>query len=129
MKHSTYLCKTCGIESKWSYQKFNIYCSNPCKGKGQFKETIERFNDGRVHDRDTLRKVLTEVRGYRCECCNISNYNNKPITLQVDHMDGNAGNDNPTNLRLLCPNCHSQTDTFSGRNKGNGRPRKKLSLT
>ena len=43
MTHSTYNCKNCGTESKWSHQKFNIYCSNTCKGEAQFKETIERL--------------------------------------------------------------------------------------
>jgi 5-methylcytosine-specific restriction endonuclease McrA len=128
MKHSTYICKNCGCESKWSRQKFNIYCSNTCKGKAQFKQTIERFKIGQVSDRDTLRKVLTEVKGYKCDSCGISQYNNKPITLQVDHIDGNASNNMPDNLRLICPNCHSQTKTYGGGNKGKGRKSMGLSL-
>ncbi len=128
MKHSTYICKNCGTESKWSHQKFNIYCSNTCKGEAQFKETIERFKLGEVTERITLRKVLTEVRGYKCECCGITEHNNKPIVLQVDHVDGNAGNNMPSNLRLICPNCHSQTKSYGGGNKGNGRKARGLSL-
>jgi len=128
MKHSTYICKNCGTESKWSRQKFNIYCSNSCQGKAQFKGTIERFKLGEVTERNTLRKVLTEVNGYNCECCGISEYNNKPIVLQVDHIDGNAGNNMPSNLRLICPNCHSQTKSYGGGNKGNGRKARGLSL-
>jgi 5-methylcytosine-specific restriction endonuclease McrA len=93
-----------------------------------FTETINRFNRGEVSDRTTIRKVLTEIRGYTCSCCGISDYNSKPLTLQVDHTDGNAGNNSPDNLRLICPNCHSQTDTFSARNKGNGRAARGLPL-
>jgi len=124
----TYLCKTCGTESKWSHQKMNVYCSNTCSAKGMFTETINRFNRGEVSDRKTIRKVLTELSGYKCSCCGISEHNGKLLTLQVDHTDGNAGNNSPSNLRLICPNCHSQTDTFSARNKGSGRAARGLPL-
>ena len=106
----------------------NVYCSNACSGKGVFTETINRYNRGELKDRNTIRKVLTEVTGYKCSCCGISEHNSLPLTLQVDHIDGNAGNNSPDNLRLICPNCHSQSDTFSGKNKGNGRAARGLSL-
>jgi DNA-directed RNA polymerase subunit M/transcription elongation factor TFIIS len=131
MKHSTktYSCKNCGIENKVSYQSFNIYCSKKCNGEGQRKDTVERFNRGEVKDRDTLRRMLREINGNTCESCNIPGiHNNAPITLQVDHKDGNAGNNIPANLRLICPNCHSQTATFGARNKGNGRKARGLPL-
>ncbi|MFI1187692.1 HNH endonuclease signature motif containing protein [Streptomyces californicus] len=41
-----------------------------------------------------------------------------PLPLEVDHIDGNWRNNRPQNLRLLCPNCHSTTDTYRGRGKG-----------
>jgi 5-methylcytosine-specific restriction endonuclease McrA len=106
----------------------NIYCSNACSAKGVFAETINRFKRGEVSGRTTIRKVLTEIKGYKCSCCGISDYNDKPLTLQVDHIDGNAGDNSPANLRLICPNCHSQTDTFSARNKGSGRAARGLPL-
>ena len=124
----TYNCKSCGIKSNWSHSKMNVYCSNGCSAKGMFTKTINRFNRGEVSDRNTIRKVLTEIKGYRCSCCGISEHNNKPLTLQVDHINGNAGNNNPENLRLICPNCHSQTDTFSARNKGSGSAARGLPL-
>ena len=39
----------------------------------------------------------------------------------LDHIDGNADNNNLINLRLVCSNCDSQLPTYKGRNKGNGR--------
>lgn len=52
-----------------------------------------------------------------CAICGLkSTWNNKPITLQLDHIDGDNKNNLVSNLRLLCPNCHSQTKTYSGRN-------------
>ncbi|MFI0821597.1 HNH endonuclease signature motif containing protein [Streptomyces sp. NPDC021098] len=40
------------------------------------------------------------------------------LPLEVDHIDGDWRNNRPTNLRLLCPNCHSATDSYRGRGKG-----------
>lgn len=52
-----------------------------------------------------------------CEECGLDEeWNGKPITLQLDHVDGNSTNHLLDNLKILCPNCHSQTDTFAGRN-------------
>ena len=41
----------------------------------------------------------------------------KPLTLQVDHVDGDRFNNSIENLRILCPDCHSQTDTYAGRKR------------
>lgn len=118
---NTYKCKTCGEESKVSHQKMNVYCSNACSAEGKLLESIERAKQGLVKERPTLRKVLARLNGYACECCGISEWNGKEITLQVDHINGLANDNSIENLRLICPNCHSQSDTFSGRNKGQGR--------
>lgn len=54
---------------------------------------------------------------YECECCgNKGEWNGKPLVLQLDHKDGNHNNHSIENLRFLCPNCHSQTNTYSGKN-------------
>lgn len=53
---------------------------------------------------------------YICsECGNDDKYNGKPLTLYLDHIDGNPVNNVLENLRFLCPNCHSQTDTYAGK--------------
>lgn len=44
-------------------------------------------------------------------------WNNKILSLQLDHEDGDRNNNTIENLRIICPNCHSQTDTFAGKNK------------
>lgn len=50
------------------------------------------------------------------ECGTGSEWNGKPLTLDLDHIDGNWKNNLPENLRLLCPNCHTQTPTYSYKN-------------
>lgn len=69
--------------------------------------------------RHALKRGL-KVLGISYECavteCKASTWLGKPLSLQLDHIDGNKKNNDPSNLRLLCPNCHSQTKTFAGRN-------------
>lgn len=134
-------CQQCGTLT--NNEKF---CSSSCrakfinprrpkKHKGPSRSELrrqaefQRFLDGMIAERTTLRKHLSIHNGYVCVGCGLSDWNNKPITLIVDHIDGNAGNNLPSNLRLLCPNCNSQTETFGGRNKGNGRKSRGLSLS
>lgn len=67
-----------------------------------------------------LTKLVKEgYKEYKCENpeCGISEWCGKPITLQIHHIDGNHNNNTIENLMILCPNCHSQTDSFCGRGK------------
>lgn len=68
-----------------------------------------------------LRGYLLQTVGYKCKCCGISEWQGKPITLEVEHIDGNSENCAVANICFLCPNCHSQTPTYRAKNKGNGR--------
>ena len=63
-----------------------------------------------------LKHLLIEVVGreYKCEDCGISSWQGKDIKLQVDHVNGIHYDNRPENLRFLCPNCHSLTETFCG---------------
>ncbi len=61
----------------------------------------------------------------RCAGCGIgSEWNGQPIVLQLDHKNGNSRDWLLENLQILCPNCHSQTDTYAGRNKQRGAAQK-----
>lgn len=53
---------------------------------------------------------------YSCVECGIDDWNGKKLTLQLDHINGINNDNRLENLRLLCPNCHSQTKTFGGGN-------------
>lgn len=64
------------------------------------------------------RKLLREsVFENACSICGLSEWRGHKLIMQLDHIDGDSSNHVLRNLRLLCPNCHSQTDTFCGRNK------------
>ena len=67
-----------------------------------------------------LRRALLESgRPYRCELCgNAGDWRGAPLRLEVDHIDGDYHNNSSDNLRFLCPNCHTQTDTYAGRSRG-----------
>lgn len=63
------------------------------------------------------RLILEGYKKNECEECGISEWNGKPITLELDHIDGNRTNHLFSNLKILCPNCHSQTETFRGKKR------------
>lgn len=63
------------------------------------------------------RLISEKILDYKCaECENIGEWNGKNLVLQLDHINGIHSDNRIQNLRFLCPNCHSQTLTYSGRN-------------
>ena len=65
-----------------------------------------------------LRMALNEIgRDAVCECGQDSKWNGGFLQLQIDHINGQRWDNRPENLRYLCPNCHSQTDTYGSKNK------------
>lgn len=75
---------------------------------------------GSTYQTNKLRKrILKEgIKPHKCECCNFSEWNNKPIPLELSHKNGDNSDHTLENLELLCPNCHAQTDTYRGKNWG-----------
>ena len=117
-----YNCLHCNKENLWGSSKINKFCDNVCQGNYKWvNETIGRIERGEVPDGSpALKKYLIEKFGDRCfECGQESTWNNKPLVLQVDHIDGDSDNNYPKNLRLLCPNCHTQTENFGSKGQGN----------
>lgn len=58
--------------------------------------------------------ILENVCG---ECGQVGTWNNKPLNMQLDHINGISNDHNISNIRMLCPNCHTQTETFAGKNR------------
>lgn len=67
------------------------------------------------------KKFLLRERGQRCEECGLYDWLGKPIPLEIHHKDGIQENWSKENLMLVCPNCHSFTDTYRGKNKASKR--------
>ena len=78
--------------------------------------------------KDGARRLrLIKERGHRCEICELTEWMEQAIPLELDHIDGNSDNNDRSNLRVVCPNCHAQTDTYCGKNIGRrGLKRKQL---
>lgn len=72
-----------------------------------------------MSNRPNRKKLLDNGVEEKCVCCGLNNqWNGRDIKLHIDHINGDRGNNDVSNLRFLCPNCHSQTDTYCGRNIG-----------
>jgi bacterioferritin-associated ferredoxin len=70
---------------------------------------------------DLRKRLIAEgVKEARCERCSLTSWNDQPIPLELDHANGRRDDNRLENLRLLCPNCHAQTETYRGRNIGIG---------
>lgn len=84
---------------------------------GQTKYKTEDILDGKYPEFSgtRLRKRLIDdgTKENKCEDCGINEWNGKPITCELHHIDGDHTNHRLRNLKILCPNCHSQTDSFS----------------
>ena len=120
------ICLLCG-ESKSASSKF---CSK-CWVEERRASKIQSWIDGSwVGGTErtlspTIRLHLLEEANYICSSVgcgfNTPHPSDGKTVLEVDHIDGNGSNHVPSNLRVLCPNCHALTSSYRGRNVGNGR--------
>ena len=129
MKES--VCLNCGKVFDNKYHNEQKYCSNACQLEYQRKHLLENWKAGKLSGcrgktlkiSNWVRNYMLEKSGYKCELCGQNKIN--PVTgvspLQIHHIDGNPANNAESNLQVLCPNCHSLTETYMALNKSNGK--------
>ncbi len=64
-----------------------------------------------------MRLLREGLKPERCEGCGLTEWQGRPLSFELHHINGDGHDNRIENLQLLCPNCHSQTDTWGGRNK------------
>ena len=64
-----------------------------------------------------LKMIKDGIKEHKCEVCSITEWMGKKVPIELDHIDGDHYNNDFSNLRIVCPNCHAQTDTNSGKNR------------
>lgn len=123
-------CKTC---NKILTTKSKIYCNHTCQAKFQYEDYIQNWKQGNeLGYKGKTKQLVNSIRKYMllkhnnaCQECGwnkLHPIDNKPL-VEIDHIDGDASNCKESNLRVLCPNCHSMTPTYRARNKNSARDR------
>jgi hypothetical protein len=105
-------------------EQYNIDCSHFKRGNKSTNTFVQKRplevylnNEYPIQSNKLKNRLLSEkVFEHKCDTCKLTEWNELPIPLQLDHIDGNSDNNNLSNLRLLCPNCHALTDTYCGKN-------------
>ena len=86
-----------------------------------FKRPIGEYLSNKINIKSHTLKLRLIKEGYfepRCYVCNNTTWQEKPIPIELHHIDGNHNNNDLNNLIIICPNCYSQTPNYKGANKG-----------
>lgn len=123
-------CKVCGNKINYS-NKSNLCasCLRKEKDEEKIKEWKETGNTGcgvTSTLRNCIRDYIFNKQNKQCSICHMdAKWNGKELHFILDHIDGDASNNFEDNLRLICPNCDSQLDTYKSRNKNSARIHRK----
>lgn len=118
--YSSFNCLHCQKEGHhYPTVKLGKFCNRQCQADHQWSSITKiKIISGSCTNKGQLKRYLRELHGDKCELCPQGPiHNGKPLVLQLDHINGNSDDNSVSNLRLLCPNCHTQTETYGS--KGN----------
>ncbi len=97
------------------------YCSIECNAEHRWLKKVLNIENGKIYSAFIMKKYLIRKYGEKCLNANCGWDWNVKCIVELEHIDGHSGNNKLENLTLLCPNCHSMTSTYKGKNTGNGR--------
>lgn len=115
------VCKNCDqiiVKSDGRSLNRTKFCNQSCSNEFRLKSRME--NNPSIK---TIKTYLRKLYGNKCmECgwCKVNPISGK-VPIEIEHIDGNSENNDLSNLKLLCPNCHSLTPTYKSLNRGRGR--------
>ena len=126
LNKKTKKCKNCGN----FIEKRKTYCDINCFREYRNKQLYDKWRNGELSSEylsSFIRDFIFKKHNNKCEKCGWGEVNphTGKIPLQVHHIDGDCTNNSEENLQLLCPNCHSLTETFGSLNKGNSKRNKR----
>jgi hypothetical protein len=104
-------CIYCG---KIITNRHSKFCSLLCSFEYKKNESYKKIEEDQIIGHGTLRKYLLHKQGERCSRCGWGERNpvSNSVCLDLHHKDGNAKNNRLSNVELMCPNCHSLTETY-----------------
>lgn len=110
-KRKSDFCLFCGKEIKRKNRK---YCSSQCQQSLTYEKYIKKIKDEVIVSNNVLRRYLMIIYNSKYQKCEwgIPNPISGTVCLDMHHIDGNAHNNILSNVELLCPNCHSLTNTY-----------------
>lgn len=127
-KYQKLVCPCCGKDFIDYPTKHTNFCSTACYNLDKKLKSYEYFLTTPVelqrsdYNPRRYKEFIFKEQDCKCALCEITNtWNNKNLVFVLDHIDGNAANNSRENLRLVCPNCDSQLDTFKSKNKNSTR--------
>lgn len=121
----TILCGYCGKPLERKNAKFcSSKCSEAKKHELSYKDFLEnndKYCRGNYTPKHFKSEFLKEQNNVCAICGGPTEHNGKPLVFILDHIDGDASNNKRENLRMICPNCDSQLETYKSKNKNSTR--------
>lgn len=104
-----------------------VYKTNPSgkglkkpKGEGKGGILLSEILEGKHPQYQTnklrIRLISENIKENKCEVCSITEWNGISVSFELDYINGIRNDHRLENLRIICPNCHSQTETYRAKN-------------